>query len=168
MKLFFTAGTQFRFLRMDDVVRQVARCHPSWQLVYQTGPGADISGMGEFGNLDMEALMAAEIFSSHLRQADLVVTHAGMGNVITCLEWGKPFVMLPRQAAYGEHRNDHQVGSAEAVNRLYAVPVFREADELTKYLCQGKFPREVDDASVQLLQQREAFGVSLQRLIDSL
>ena len=44
--------------------------------------------------------------------ADAVVAHAGIGTILGALELGKPTVVMPRRAALGEHRNDHQLATA--------------------------------------------------------
>ena len=41
-----------------------------------------------------------------------IVAHAGMGTILTALEIGKPLLVMPRRAALGEHRNDHQLATA--------------------------------------------------------
>jgi UDP-N-acetylglucosamine transferase subunit ALG13 len=46
-----------------------------------------------------------------------------MGTIISALETGKPLVVLPRLAALGEHRNDHQVGTATHFSRFSCIRV---------------------------------------------
>jgi UDP-N-acetylglucosamine transferase subunit ALG13 len=48
-----------------------------------------------------------------MRAADAIVAHAGMGTIISALEFGKPLLVMPRLASLGEHRNDHQLATAE-------------------------------------------------------
>jgi len=51
-------------------------------------------------------------FRRHIEEADFIVSHAGMGTIITALELGKPVVVMPRRADLLEHRNDHQIATA--------------------------------------------------------
>jgi UDP-N-acetylglucosamine transferase subunit ALG13 len=51
-------------------------------------------------------------FRQACSDARLVVAHAGMGTVLTALEFGRPLLLLARRASRGETRNDHQVATA--------------------------------------------------------
>jgi UDP-N-acetylglucosamine transferase subunit ALG13 len=64
----------------------------------------------------------------------VVVAHAGMGTILTCLELGKPILIFPRQAALGEQRNDHQLATAERFRERGDVHVAMEEDELAALL----------------------------------
>ena len=44
-----------------------------------------------------------------MRAADVVVCHAGVGSALAALSAGKCPVLVPREAAFGEHVDDHQV-----------------------------------------------------------
>jgi UDP-N-acetylglucosamine transferase subunit ALG13 len=65
-----------------------------------------------------------------MREADVVVTHAGTGSALAALEAGQAPVLVPRSAARGEHVDDHQYQTArELAGRSLAVQA--EARELT-------------------------------------
>ncbi len=49
----------------------------------------------------------------HMRRADAVITHAGVGSMVTAIRNGKKPVVVPRLARFGEHVDDHQVELAE-------------------------------------------------------
>ena len=42
------------------------------------------------------------------QEADYIITHGGVGSIITSLEKGKKVIAVPRLHEYGEHVNDHQ------------------------------------------------------------
>ena len=66
-------------------------------------------------------------YQNIVEDADLLITHAGMGGILTALELGKPIVLLARRAAFGEHRNDHQLATA---NKFFNFPqIFVAATE---------------------------------------
>lgn len=169
MRVLFAAGTQFSFPRLDEVVMSVARERPEWALVYQAGPGASLQRFASFPNLQAQALFSADAFSALFDTADLVVTHAGMGNIMACLEQGKPFLMLPRLARLGEHRNDHQVDTAEAISRIYGVPFFQEVEPLVEAVLDGQaVPALAAGAAQRIHDERQAFGKQLNALIQQL
>ena len=70
-----------------------------------------------------------------IRDAELVISHAGMGSIITALSYQTPIVVVPRKAALGEHRNDHQLATCEWVmNDLTGVSVAKDEIELVSVL----------------------------------
>jgi len=74
-------------------------------------------------------------FESQFKQAELVVSHAGMGTIITALELGKPLLVMPKRASLGEQRNEHQLATVEHVCRKNSIWV---ADD------EEKFPAVID------------------------
>ena len=64
------------------------------------------------------------------REARLVVTHAGAGSILTGLKWGKPMVIVPRLAKYGEHFDDHQLQLADVLSQAGKVITVYEVEEL--------------------------------------
>ena len=65
-----------------------------------------------------------------MRSSTAIVAHAGMGTILTALELGKPLLIMPRRAALGEHRNDHQLATAE---RFAAVDGVKVAFDETEF-----------------------------------
>ena len=41
-------------------------------------------------------------------KADIIITHGGVGSIISSLKIGKKVIAVPRKHKYGEHVNDHQ------------------------------------------------------------
>jgi len=169
VRILFAAGTQFPFPRMDEVVQRVVEQRPAWTLVYQAGPDADLSTLGSLPNLLAQPLFKAEEYQQVFAEAELVVTHAGMGNILACLEQGKPFLMLPRLARLGEHRNDHQVDTAEAIASIYHLPFHEDVDSLINAVLEydgiAQSPVTSGDS---IRSQRRDFGKKLNALIRTL
>lgn len=63
-------------------------------------------------------------------QAKLVVSHAGMGTIITALEHNKPIIIMPKRASLGEQRNEHQLATARQFRRSACIKVADDADAL--------------------------------------
>ena len=56
--------------------------------------------------------MAFEEMVDTMTNADSVVSHAGVGVIMTALQAGHTPVVIPRQASRGEHVDDHQMDIA--------------------------------------------------------
>ena len=54
-----------------------------------------------------------EVFDSYINKADLIIAHSGIGVIKTSIRIGKPVVVIPRLAKFGEHVDDHQLEIAE-------------------------------------------------------
>lgn len=106
--IFVTVGHQTPFDRLIETLDEWAARHSDQQLFAQIGDG-------EYQPVSMPYTrwLGAADFERKLRECEGVIAHAGTGTIIQVLELGKPLLVLPRQAALGETRNDHQVGTAE-------------------------------------------------------
>jgi len=50
-----------------------------------------------------------------ITEADLVITHAGVGSVLLCLNAGRIPLVMPREGKRGEHVDNHQIEFAEVM-----------------------------------------------------
>ncbi len=111
-----TLGTE-RFDFSRAVRALVPLLSSSCEVLWQMGSTTTAPPIGRAVGLIPHADMAAEI-----AEADLVVTHAGVGSVLTALDAGRCPIVLPRAARYAEHVDDHQLDlGATLVTRHLAV-----------------------------------------------
>lgn len=139
--IFVTMGTQIpfdRFLRMLD---EVAPLMNGEKIVAQTITDKYIPQ-----NFKTVGFIAPDAFNDYISRARIIVSHAGMGSIISALDAGKPIVVVPRIAALGEHRNEHQLATADALEKLGYIHVARNTDELRKILCDNNIEtlRKID------------------------
>ena len=139
-----TVGSMFPFDRLVQAMdRVVAAGGVDEEVVAQIG-----SGSYEPRSMSFERFMAKDRFDQLLSQASAVVSHAGVGTIATALARSLPMVVMPRRGAFGEHVNDHQVGTARRWAELGHVLVANEADDLPRMLKQLRGftprPRHVD------------------------
>ena len=67
---------------------------------------------------------------SAMREADVVISHGGVGSALAAMQAGHRALYVPRRSTHGEHVDDHQVELARELERRELV-VAREAHELT-------------------------------------
>ena len=124
-RLFVTLGTieGYRFDAMIDAVLAtgLADERTVWQLGFSAGR-TDLPGQV------YEQVSAAE-FERYAREADVVVTHAGVGTILGLLEMGVHPVAVVRRSARNEHVDDHQAQIAALIGEL-RVGAGVEVDEL--------------------------------------
>lgn len=123
-KVVVTLGTlHFDFRRL---VEQVQRVLPEDAVVLWQVGGTDATGLGD----QVRAFMPEHELVAAMRDADVVIAHAGVGSALSALEAGKAPVLVPRRFMHGEHVDDHQEQIArELLDRGLAVAC--EADELS-------------------------------------
>lgn len=59
-------------------------------------------------NMEIFDLIPRDELSKYQEEADLVITHGGVGSIMTSIEKGKKVIAVPRLHKYEEHVNDHQ------------------------------------------------------------
>jgi UDP-N-acetylglucosamine--N-acetylmuramyl-(pentapeptide) pyrophosphoryl-undecaprenol N-acetylglucosamine transferase len=123
-RILVTLGT-IQVYRFDALVDQVLAALPvgaevTWQLGCTTR--TDLPGRVT------DILPEAE-FDQAAREADIVVSHAGVGSALEILEMGRPLLLVPRRAARGEHVDDHQVQVCRGL-QARGLATYREVEEL--------------------------------------
>lgn len=144
-------GTMERFGFRRLVERLVAVLPPEVSVTWQTG-STDVSGLP----IDARSTMPVSEFQSALRDADVVVAHAGTGTALAALEAGKLPLLVPRRKAYGEHVDDHQVPTAAELERR-GLAVMRDASVVSLTDLEqvsGRRVEKVADPAPFLLDER--------------
>lgn len=78
--------------------------------------------------VELHGMMAFPSVQEHMARARIVVTHGGPATIMQALSHGKVPLVVPRQARYGEHVDDHQVRFARRI--ADRVVLVMEMDEL--------------------------------------
>lgn len=123
-----TVGTQLPFDRlikmMDNVAPQIGR-----PVLAQTGLGTYTCR-----NIKAHANYSPIEFDTYVKDCDVIVAHAGMGTVLKAYKYRKPIIIVPRKAALGEHRNDHQIATVSQLVSRVGIHVAETQDELRSLL----------------------------------
>jgi UDP-N-acetylglucosamine transferase subunit ALG13 len=89
--------------------------------------------------LTSAALLTHDEMYEAVKQASLVISHAGQGSTRMLAEMKACFVLLPRLKRYGEHVDDHQLFFARTVEK-FGVHYCTELDQLIEYVKQYPSP----------------------------
>jgi len=122
--IFVTVGTQLPFPRLIDAMDRIA-AESEEKIVAQTGPAE-----GDWPHLEHMSNLTPARFEALFLEARLIVAHAGIGTILSAKRYGKPLVLLPRRHGLNEHRNDHQLATAEAVGSVKGVHIAWQAEDL--------------------------------------
>lgn len=126
--IFCTIGTQAPFDRFLKIVDEAA-ADIDEEIVAQV-----YESRYEAKNIKTVEFLPPDKFQELFAQARMIVAHAGMGTIISAMRLQKPIIVFPRIAKLGEHRNEHQLATAEKMKELGYVYVAKDADELKALL----------------------------------
>ena len=127
--IFVTVGTDLPFDRMVRVIDSWAR---------ETGRRDVFAQIGEGGwepeFIEFTRFLDPPEFRQHFDEASLVISHAGMGTILSALLHKKPILVMPKLASLGEQRNEHQTATARRMMELGNVEVAFDETELRQRL----------------------------------
>ena len=106
-------------------------------------------GYTKFESKDMKTYdeLPIEEFNELIKKANLIITHGGVGSIITSIKNRKKVIAIPRLKKYKEHVNDHQLDIIKSFNEVGYIIGIQEVEELEKALKQ-----------VQQFQPKEYIG----------
>jgi UDP-N-acetylglucosamine transferase subunit ALG13 len=126
--IFLTIGTQLPFNRLVHALDDLAPRLPL-DIFAQIGQ-SDYAP----ANIKWSAFLAPAEFDVKFRAASVIISHAGIGTVLSAQKHRKPLIVVPRLARFGEHRNDHQIATARQLQGKRGVYVANDIDELPALL----------------------------------
>ena len=98
------------------------------------------AGHTEFKSSDMEifSFIPTDRFAEYLERADVIITHGGVGTIMTALKEKKIILGAARLPQYGEHQNDHQIQLLEAFDREGYLIYMKDLSDISPYLKQAE------------------------------
>ena len=153
--IFVTAGTQEPFDRLIKVIDELAAQLKETTFVVQA-----LHANYKPKYITVLNIITVAEFNNYVESAQLIISHAGMGTILSALEKSKPIIVIPRLLKYKEHRNEHQLATSKKMEALGYVDVAYDEEEL-----KSKFLSMWPDK----LQSRSAIGtVASEELLKSI
>lgn len=127
--IFVTLGTQDKSFRrlLVEIDRLIEKGIIKDRVVVQAG---DTEYKSKY--MEIFDLLPMDEFESYMKKADLVITHGGIGSILTALNYEKKVIAVPRLAKYKEHTNDHQLQIVEDFSARKYIMGALSVDELEK------------------------------------
>ncbi|HHH28973.1 MAG TPA: hypothetical protein ENK57_11605 [Polyangiaceae bacterium] len=118
MRLLVTVGAQLPFKRLIRAVDAWVQAHPGHRVLAQIGETDERPSHARWTKFLMP-----DDFDQEFDGADAIIGHAGIGTLFAAMQRGKPILVLPRESARRETRNDHQIATARAFQSYAGVVV---------------------------------------------
>ena len=126
-----TLGTQDRSFKrlLEAIQKQIDNGNIKDKVIVQ-------AGHTEFVSKDMEIfdLIDRDKFSELISECDLLITHGGVGSILTGLNNNKKIIAAPRLKEYNEHQNNHQLEIIEKFSDSGLIVPLYDFDSLDKVL----------------------------------
>ena len=129
-------GTQDKSFKrlLDKVEEQINLGNIKEKVIVQAGYTKYNSS-----NMEIFDLISNDKLNKLMDDADIIITHGGVGSIIESLKKNKKIIVCPRLKKYNEHTNDHQLQIVESFSKKgYIIPYY-ENDDL------GKILKEIKD-----------------------
>lgn len=127
--IFVTLGTQkFQMNRLVKGVDELALKIPE-EIFVQKGWSDYVPK-----NCKYTDFMDVAEYNRKIAECSVLITHAGVGTIISGINAKKPIVVVPRMNKYAEHVDDHQCQIAEAFSSKGCVLACTDVEELESYI----------------------------------
>ncbi len=140
--IFVTVGTDLPFNRLVRVVDEWAGANGRTDVFAQIGETD-----WQPAHIGWSKFLQPPEFAQKFSEAEVIVAHAGMGTILSALQYEKPILVMPRRASLGEQRNEHQLATARRLSELGKINVAMDEQELRAML-----------DNLALLRPREKIG----------
>ena len=104
-------------------------------------------------------LMSKEQLEKFQEEADLIITHGGVGSIISSIEKDKKVIAVPRMHEYGEHVNDHQKEIVKDFNDKGYIIGIEKVEDLKEAILKSKDfePKKYQPNNEKMLKIIEEF-----------
>ena len=104
-------------------------------------------------------LMSKEQLEKFQDEADLIITHGGVGSIISSIEKGKKVIAVPRIHEYGEHVNNHQKEIVKDFNDKGYIIGIEKVEDLKQAIIKSKEfePKKYQPNNEKMLKIIEEF-----------
>ena len=89
-------------------------------------------------NMEIFDFIPVSKFDDLINSCDILITHAGVGSIITGLKHHKKVIAAARLKKYKEHTNDHQLQIVDNFTKAGYILPLDNFDELDKVLAKAK------------------------------
>lgn len=128
--IFVTLGTQDK--TFPRLLKNIEKCIKSGlikdKVFVQAGSTKYKSNV-----MDVNAFVDMETFKKCVMDADLIITHGGVGTILEGLKNNKKIIGCARLEQYGEHVNNHQVQLLERFSEDGYIIYAEDLDKFDEY-----------------------------------
>ncbi len=113
----------------------------------------------ESNNMKIFDLIPKEELRSKQEKASLIITHGGVGSIISSIKMGKKVIAVPRLHEYQEHVNNHQKEIVQTFDEKGYIIGIEEVKDLEQAIKKSKKfqPNKYEQDNTKMLKLIEDF-----------
>ena len=179
--IFVSLGTQDKpFNRIIDYVislKENLKELKSEKIIIQLGQTkllkSDNERIKNLENIIIYDMLKPEKMKNIIKDSDIIITHAGVGTIMECLEMDKEIIVVPRKVENLEHVNNHQEEIAFEMEKkgfLTKVDTYKELENKIIMLLKDKDTNE-DNKNMnkkKYISNNEKFNDNLIKYLESI
>lgn len=179
--IFVSLGTQDKpFNRIIDYVislKENLKELQSEKIIIQLGQTkllkSDNERIKNLENITIYDMLKPEKMKDIIKDSDIIITHAGVGTIMECLEMDKEIIVVPRKVENLEHVNNHQEEIAFEMEKkgfLTKVDTYEELENKIIMLLKDKYTNE-DNKNMnkkKYISNNEKFNDNLIKYLESI
>ena len=179
--IFVSLGTQDKpFNRIIDYVISLKENLKELQgekIIIQLGQTkllkSDNERIKNLENIIIYDMLQPEKMKDIIKDSDIIITHAGVGTIMECLEMDKEIIVVPRKVENLEHVNNHQEEIAFEMEKkgfLTKVDTYEELENKISMLLKDKDTNE-DNKNMnkkKYISNNEKFNDNLIKYLESI
>ncbi len=158
MKIFVSVGTQkFQFDRLLMMVDKWEEKSDDVHEIFAQKGNSDYTPKW-YKSTDF---LDPESFLEYIKEADLIITHGGVGTIIKAIQNNKTTIVVPRLKKYSEHVDDHQLQITEPFSEEGHILLFNDGDDFNKI-----YKKSLTFKPKKYVSNRDNFIKNLKKEID--
>ncbi len=124
-----TLGTQDKaFTRLLNCIEEeIKKGNIKDKVIVQAGYTSKVY---KSDNMEIFDLIDRDEFTEYVKKCDYLITHGGVGSILTGLKNNKKVIACPRLFKYKEHLNDHQLQIVNEFSKEGYILSFNDGDKL--------------------------------------
>ncbi len=128
-------GTQDKSFKrlLDSIVKSIDEGIIDDRVVVQAG-----YTKYESDKLEIFDYLSIDEFNNLMDKASLVISHGGVGTIMSALSKGKKVIGAARLSKYHEHTNDHQTQLLEEFDNNGYIIYAKDLDNFNEYITKSK------------------------------
>ena len=137
--IFVSYGTEkYEFLRLTNAIERIFNDERFSNESFVMQMGYSFQNISSSNRIRSFNYCKNDEFNQYIKNAEIIITHGGVGNIFTILKNNKIPIVIPRLKKYDEHVDDHQLQVVRELSKQKFIIPLEDISSLDDYLINYK------------------------------